>query len=47
MSIDDRREKEVEVNSYFFFFFNLTNCIGEVSWQVIKNARGRIDLTVG
>ena len=46
MSIDDRGEKEMEVNSYFFFFY-LTNCIGEVSWQVIKNARGRIDLRVG
>ena len=46
MSIEDRGKKEMEVNSHIFLK-NLTSCIGEVSWQVIKNARGRIDLRVG
>ena len=45
MNIDNRGEKEMDVNSHFFFL-NLTSCIGEVSWQVIKNARRRIDLRV-
>lgn len=31
LSIDNRGEKEMGLNSHFFFFFNLTNCIGEVS----------------
>lgn len=46
MSIEDRGKKEVEVNSHILKK-KLTSCIGEVSWQVIKNARGRIDLRMG
>ena len=46
MSIEDRGKREMEVDSHIFKK-NLTSCIGEVSWQLIKNARGRVDLRVG